>query len=37
MVVLEITRESLIDGVSDVVGVATFIKEAAESEINLFI
>lgn len=37
MDVMEISRESLIDGVSDIVGVATFVKEAAESEINLFI
>ena len=37
MDVMEITRESLIDGVTDIVGVATFVKEAADSEINLFI
>lgn len=37
MDVMEIGREDLIDEVSDVVGVATFIKEAAESRINLFI
>lgn len=37
MDVMEITREALIDEVSDVVGVATFVKEAAQSEINLFI
>jgi len=34
---MEIRKEDLIDGVSDVVGVAAYIKEASESEITLFI
>jgi peroxiredoxin family protein len=37
MDVMEIKREDLIDEVEDVVGVATFIKEAADSKIQLFI
>ena len=37
MDVMEISRDTLIDQVQDVVGVATFVKEAAQSEINLFI
>jgi peroxiredoxin family protein len=37
MDVMEISREDLIDEVSDVVGVATYIKHAAESDITLFI
>ncbi len=37
MDVMEITRDDLIDEVSDVVGVAAFIAVAGESEINLFI
>ena len=37
MDVMEITREDLIDEVEDVVGVATMVKEAAESQIQLFI
>ena len=37
MEVMEISKESLIPEVSDTVGVATFIKEASQSEINLFI
>ena len=37
MDVMEIGREDLIGEVSDVVGVATYIKHAAESEITLFI
>ncbi|MBE9507342.1 MAG: DsrE/DsrF/DrsH-like family protein [Chloroflexi bacterium] len=37
MDVLEITREDLIPEVEDVVGVATFVKEAAKSRIQLFI
>jgi peroxiredoxin family protein len=37
MDVMEIDREDLIDEVEDVVGVATMIKEAANSKIQLFI
>lgn len=37
MDVMEIRREDLIDAVSDVTGVATYVKEASESEITLFI
>lgn len=37
MGVMEITREDLIDEVEDVVGVAKFVKEAANSSIQLFI
>ena len=37
MKVMEIDREDLIDEVEDVVGVATFVKEAAGSAIQLFI
>ena len=37
MNVMEIDREDLIDEVEDVVGVAKFIKEAADSSIQLFI
>jgi peroxiredoxin family protein len=37
MDVMEITREHLIDEVEDVVGAATYIGEAQESEISLFI
>jgi peroxiredoxin family protein len=36
MDVMEISREDLIDGVSDVVGVAAYIKKASESGIRLF-
>ena len=37
MKVMEIDREDLIDEVEDVVGVAKFVKEAADSSIQLFI
>ncbi len=37
MGVMEIGREDLIDEVEDVVGVAKFIKEAANSSIQLFV
>ena len=37
MSVMEIDREDLIDEVEDVVGVAKFVKEAADSSIQLFI
>jgi peroxiredoxin family protein len=37
MDVLEITREDLIPEVEGIVGVATFVKEAANSKIQLFI
>ena len=37
MKVMEIDREDLIDDLEDVVGVATFVKEAAGSAIQLFI
>jgi peroxiredoxin family protein len=37
MKVMEIGREDLIDDLEDVVGVATFVKEAAGSAIQLFI
>jgi peroxiredoxin family protein len=37
MKVMEIGRQDLIDEVEDVVGVATFIKEAAGSAVQLFI
>jgi len=37
MDVMEITREDLIDEVESIVGVATFVKEAANSSIQLFI
>jgi peroxiredoxin family protein len=37
MDVLEITRDDLIPEVDDIVGVATFVKDAAGSKIQLFI
>ena len=37
MDVLEITRDDLIPEVEDIVGVATFVKDAANSKIQLFI
>ncbi len=37
MDVLEINRDDLIPDVEDVVGVATFVKDAANSKIQLFI
>ena len=37
MDVMEIKREDLIDEVEDVVGAATFVKNAADSKIQLFI
>jgi peroxiredoxin family protein len=37
MDVLEITRDDLIPEVDDIVGVATFVKDAADSKIQLFI
>jgi peroxiredoxin family protein len=37
MDVLEITKEDLIPEVEKVAGVATFVKEAADSKIQLFI
>jgi peroxiredoxin family protein len=37
MDVLEITRDDLIPEVEDIVGVATFVKEAAKSRVQLFI
>jgi peroxiredoxin family protein len=37
MDVMEITRDHLIDEVEDVVGAATFILEAQQSQITLFI
>jgi peroxiredoxin family protein len=37
MDVMEIEQADLIDEVEDVVGAATFIAEAQNSEINLFI
>jgi peroxiredoxin family protein len=37
MDVLEITRDDLIPEVENIVGVATFVKEAAKSKIQLFI
>lgn len=37
MEVMEIPREELIPEVSDVVGVATFIEEAQQSQVSLFI
>jgi peroxiredoxin family protein len=37
MSVMEIDREDLIDEVEDIVGVAKFVKEAADSSIQLFI
>lgn len=37
MDVMEIKREDLIDEVEDIVGAATFVKEAAKSKIQLFI
>jgi peroxiredoxin family protein len=37
MDVMEITKDDLIDEVEDVVGVATMIKHAAESEVTQFI
>jgi len=37
MDVLEISRDDLIPEVDDVVGVATFVKEAANSKVQLFI
>lgn len=37
MTVMEIRRQDLIDAVSDVVGVATYVKDASESQIALFV
>ena len=37
MDVMEVTKDDLIDEVEDVVGVATYMKHAAESEVTLFI
>jgi peroxiredoxin family protein len=37
MGVMEISREDLIDEVEDVVGVAKFVKEAADASIQMFI
>ena len=37
MDVMEISQDDLIDEVEDVVGAATFVLEAQQSEINLFI
>ena len=37
MDVMEITRDSLIDEVQDIVGVATYMKHASESDVTLFI
>ncbi len=37
MDVMDITRDDLIPEVEDIVGVATFVKEAANSKIQLFI
>ena len=37
MDVMEVTKDTLIDAVEDVVGVATYMKHAAESEVTLFI
>ena len=37
MDVMEVTKDTLIDAVEDVVGVATYMKQAAESEVTLFI
>ena len=37
MKVMEIDREDLIDELEDVAGVATFVKEAAGSAIQLFV
>jgi peroxiredoxin family protein len=37
MGVMEITREDLIDEVEDIVGVAKFVQEAADSSLQLFI
>jgi len=37
MAVMEISREDLIDEVSDVVGAATMVAEASQSDITLFI
>jgi peroxiredoxin family protein len=37
MDVMEIAREDLIPEVTDVVGVAAYMKEAAQSKVNLFI
>jgi peroxiredoxin family protein len=37
MDVMEITRDNLIPEVEDTVGVATFVKEAANSKVQLFI
>jgi peroxiredoxin family protein len=37
MDVMEIKREDLIDEVEDVVGAATFIAEAQQSQIQLFV
>ncbi len=37
MDVMEITKDDLIDEVEDIVGVATYMKHAAESEVTLFI
>ena len=35
--VMGIEKDNLVDGVTDVVGAATFLKEAKEAKINLFI
>ena len=37
MDVMEVKKDDLIDEVEDVVGVATYMKHAAESEVTLFI
>jgi peroxiredoxin family protein len=37
MDVMEITKDNLIDEVEDIVGVATYMKHAAESQVTLFI
>jgi peroxiredoxin family protein len=37
MDVMEVTKDDFIDEVEDVVGVATYMKHAAESEVTLFI
>jgi peroxiredoxin family protein len=37
MDVLEITRDDLIPEVEDIAGVATFVKDAAKSKVQLFI
>ena len=37
MEVMEITRDKMIDDVAQCVGVVTFLEQAQESQINLFI